>query len=279
MGFLIDLILSRLVLQLEKTCVLRHESQNSCQGSAQQEILTHNTTNESMQLENLTTGKFIKRYKRFMVDVCLDNGEIITAHCPNSGRMTGCYSEGCKVMLSYHDNPKRKFKYTLELTSNEQTWIVSNTNRANELAYDAIVNGSIPELAGYQNYRREVKYGKSSRIDILGESENENCWIEVKSVTMLTDSGHYCFPDAPTARGQKHLCELMEMKRQGDRAVMLFIVMREDGDGTFTPADFVDPKYAVLLKEAIDAGVEVLVYKSKITYNSIEIDKNLLMVN
>jgi len=211
-----------------------------------------------------------------MADVQLDNGETVTAHCPNSGRMTGCYSESCKVLLSYHDNPKRKLKYTLELTSNEQTWIVANTNRANELAYDAIVNGEIPELAGYQNYRREVKYGTNSRIDVLGENDNENCWIEVKSVTMLNDAGQYCFPDAPTTRGQKHLCELMKMKSQGDRAVMLFIVMREDGDGTFSPADFVDPKYAELLKKAVDVGVEVLVYKAKITYNSIEIDRRIV---
>lgn len=211
-----------------------------------------------------------------MVDVLLDNGEVITAHCPNSGRMTGCYSDGGNVMLSYHDNPKRKFKYTLELTSNEKTWIVANTNRANELAYDAIVAGLIPELDDYQHYRREVKYGTNSRIDVLGVNDNENCWIEVKSVTMLNDKGQYCFPDAPTTRGQKHLLELMNMKSQGDRAVMLFIVMREDGDGTFTSADFVDPKYADLLRQAIDAGVEVLVYKAKITKDSIEIDRKLL---
>jgi len=229
-----------------------------------------------MQLENLTSGKFIKRYKRFMADILLENGEIVTAHCPNSGRMTGCYSDNCNVLLSYHDNPKRKLKYTLELTSNEQTWIVANTNRANELAYDAIVAGEIPELAGYQNYRREVKYGTNSRIDVLGENDNENCWIEVKSVTMLNDKGQYCFPDSPTTRGQKHLCELMKMKRQGDRAVMLFIVMREDGDGTFKPADFIDPKYAELLKQAVDVGVEVLVYKAKIIYNSTEIDRRIV---
>jgi len=232
-----------------------------------------------MQLENLTKGKFINRYKRFMADILLEDGEIVTAHCPNSGRMTGCYSDDCNVLLSYHDNPKRKLKYTLELTSNEQTWIVANTNRANELAYDAIVAGEIPELAGYQNYRREVKYGTNSRIDVLGENDNENCWIEVKSVTMLNDKGQYCFPDSPTTRGQKHLCELMKMKSQGDRAVMLFIVMREDGDGTFTPADFIDPKYAELLKQAVAAGVEALVYKAKITATSIEIDEKLLMVN
>lgn len=227
-----------------------------------------------MQLENLIKGTFVKRYKRFMTDVILENGETVTAHCPNSGRMTGCYSDSCKVLLSKHNNPKRKLKYTLELTSNDKTWIVVNTNRANELVYEAVNNGIISELNQYFAYKREVKYGENSRIDILCEGK-QNCWVEVKSVTMLNDKNQYCFPDAPTTRGQKHLTELMHMVENGDRAVMFFMILREDGNDSFTSADFIDPQYGQLLRQAADTGVELIAYKAKITDSQITIDKTV----
>ena len=202
-----------------------------------------------------------RRYKRFIADVTLDdNGEEVIAHCPNSGRMTGCVGENWPAVVSESDNPKRKLKYTLEMTHNGTTWIVTNTNKANELACEGIEAGLVEELFGYESYTREVKYGKNSRIDILAESGDKKCYIEVKSVTMINELGQYCFPDSPTVRGQKHLCELVDMVKEGHRAVMFYMVLREDGSG-FTPAADIDPKYAELLKWAVGEGVEVFVYQ------------------
>lgn len=211
--------------------------------------------------QKLLPCKLQRRYKRFLADVILDEtGEEVTAHCPNSGRMTGCIGVDWPAMVSISDSPKRKLKYTLEMTHNGLTWIVTNTNNANVLVYEGIESGAVPELATYDSYKREVKYGQNSRIDILAESREQRCYIEVKSVTMINNDGFYCFPDAPTARGQKHLRELVDMVKAGYRAVMFYMVLREDGVG-FTPARDVDLKYAELLKWAVDNGVEVLVYQ------------------
>lgn len=209
--------------------------------------------------------KLQRRYKRFLADVILDdNGEEVTAHCPNSGRMTGCVGEDWPAMVSQSDNPKRKLKYTLEMTNNGATWIVTNTNNANVLACESIEAGLVEELAGYDAYTREVKYGKNSRIDILAELGDKKCYIEVKSVTMINEDGYYCFPDSPTVRGQKHLCELVDMVKTGHRAVMFYMILREDGAG-FTPAAHIDSKYAELLKWAVENGVEVLAYQGRIS--------------
>ena len=211
----------------------------------------------------------MRRYKRFLADVELDDGEIITAHCANSGRMTDCQGDGWAVLLMPHNNPKRKLQYTWELVFNGQCWICVNTNRANEVAFEAVANDKIPELCGYEKLEREKKYGKNSRIDLLLQNENELCYVEVKSVS-LTANDAYVFPDAPTERGRKHLDELMLMREQGHRAVMLFMLMRSDACG-FRAADFIDPKYAEKLEEARQAGVEILVYNSKIDEHGITI--------
>ena len=222
--------------------------------------------------DKLIPGKLIKRYKRFLADVELKDGTIVTAHCPNSGRMTLCQGEGWDVLLSPANNPKRKLQYTWELVHNGVCWICVNTQRANEVAFEAVSQGQIPELCGYENIDREKKYGKNSRIDILLSNDKELCYVEVKSVT-LTDEGKYTFPDAPTERGRKHLDELVDMKKEGHRAVMLFIVMRSDAKG-FEPAAHIDPKYATKLKEAKKAGVEVLVYGTDITKLGIKLIVN-----
>ena len=217
-----------------------------------------------MHFPALIKGKLIKRYKRFLADVQLENGTIITAHCPNSGRMTQCQGEGWPVLLSFHDNPKRKLKYTWELTHNGKTWICVNTQRANEVAFEAIIKGNIPELTGYPKIERERKYGKNSRIDLLLSKNNELCYVEVKSVILLNDQGEYCFPDAPTERGRKHLEELVSMKQQGHRADMLFIIMRNDGH-EFKAADQIDPEYADKLKWAKENRVEIFIQQTQIT--------------
>jgi sugar fermentation stimulation protein A len=225
-------------------------------------------------IKPLIPGKLIKRYKRFLADIELDSGEIITAHCPNSGSMKTCAHPGWKVMLSESDNPKRKYKYTWEIAHNGKCWIGINTMVPNRIAEEAIKEDRIPELTGFEKIRREVKYGKNSRIDLLLENETELCYIEVKNVTLVEEDGNYYFPDAVTSRGLKHLNELMEMKKQGHRAVMLFVIQRSDGK-IFKPAAHIDPKYDEGLRTAYENGVEILVWQANVSPIKIEINKKI----
>ena len=227
-----------------------------------------------MQFEKLIKGKLLKRYKRFLADIILENKEIITAHVPNSGAMTSCIEENCDVWITFHDNPKRKLKYTLELTLINENLICTNTGVANKIAIEAIKNGTIKELQNYTSLKPEQKYGQNSRIDILLENENEKCYVEVKSVSLKIDD-YLAFPDAVTSRGTKHLNELYEMTLQGHRAVMLYIIQRTD-NLPFRLACEIDKKYCELFNEVTKKGVEVLVYQSNIDYENIYIDKKIL---
>ena len=227
-----------------------------------------------MQFEKLIKGKLLKRYKRFLADIILENKEIITAHVPNSGAMTSCIEENCDVWLTFHDNPKRKLKYTLELTLINENLICTNTGVANKIAIEAIKNGTIKELQNYSSLKPEQKYGQNSRIDILLENENEKCYVEVKSVSLKIDD-YLAFPDAVTSRGTKHLNELYEMTLQGHRAVMLYIIQRTD-NLPFRLACEIDKKYCKLFNEVTKKGVEVLVYQSNIDYENIYINKKIL---
>ena len=222
-----------------------------------------------MKFEELIHGKLIKRYKRFLADIILDNKEIITAHVPNSGAMTSCIEENCDVWVSFHDSEKRKLKYTLELTKIGENLICTNTNVANKIAVEAINNQTIKELQGYKSLKTEQKYGQSSRIDILLENENENekCFVEVKSVSLRIDD-FLAFPDAVTSRGTKHLKELEEMVKLGHRAVMLYVIQRTD-DLPFKLACQIDKKYCETFKEVTKNKVEVLVYQSSINLEEI----------
>ena len=224
--------------------------------------------------QTLIPGKLIQRYKRFLADIELDTGKIITAHCPNSGSMKSCMMPGWKVMLSQSDNPKRKYKYTWEMVHNGKCWIGINTIIPNIIAEEAIKNGTIPELSGYDEVKREVKYGTNSRIDILLKSENQLCYVEVKNVTLVEDDGNYYFPDSVTSRGLKHLHELIEMKSQDHRSVMLFVIQRNDGE-IFKPAAHIDPKYAEGLKNAYENGVEILVRQADVTPTEINLIKKI----
>ena len=220
-----------------------------------------------MKFEKLFHGKLIKRYKRFLADIILENGEIITAHVPNSGAMTSCIEENCDVWVSYHDDIKRKLKYTLELTKIKDNLICTNTNIANKIAIEAIQNKTIKELQNYTSLKPEQKYGQNSRIDILLENENQKCYVEVKSVSLkINDS--LAFPDAVTSRGTKHLKELESMIKDGHRAVMLYIIQRDD-NLPFRLACEIDKKYCESFNEARKNGVEVLVYQSKINFEEI----------
>ncbi|ABZ75330.1 sugar fermentation stimulation protein [Shewanella halifaxensis HAW-EB4] len=209
------------------------------------------------------SGVLLQRYKRFLTDITLDNGEEVTIHCPNTGSMRNCLFVGEKVWFSVSDNPKRKYSRTWELAQTPEGHIIGiNTGRANALAEEAINNGIITELQGYGSLRREVKYGsENSRIDILLEdADKANCYIEVKSCTLLEQGLGY-FPDAVTTRGQKHLRELMEMVEQGQRAVLLFVV-QHSGINCVQAAAHIDPSYAALLSEAHAKGVEIIAYKA-----------------
>jgi sugar fermentation stimulation protein A len=216
-----------------------------------------------MKLPAMVFGTLIKRYKRFLADVELEDGSVITVHCPNTGRMTTCAEPGWRVALSDSQNPKRKYRYTWELVHNGDGWICVNTGRANEIAFEAVSNGTIPELAGYAEVIREQTFG-NSRFDLLLRTDDDLCYVEVKSVTLLSADGYYAFPDAVTERGRKHLNELIEVINAGHRAAMLFVIPRSDGT-TFRAAHEIDPNYADALKSAEAAGVEIHVWQADVS--------------
>ena len=229
-----------------------------------------------MKFKNkLIEGKFLKRYKRFFADVQIGT-EVVVAHNANTGTMKSCLGENWPVLVSFHDSPTRKLKYSLEMIHNQKTWIGINTSITNKLAIEAIQNGVISELQNYQNLKPEVKTGES-RIDILlSNDDNDLCYVEVKNVTLINNHQQCLFPDAVTERGQKHLLELIELKKIGHRAVMLFIVQREDCD-SFLMENEIDPTYCALLKKATAAGVEVLVYQCKLSPDEIVVYKKLVI--
>jgi sugar fermentation stimulation protein A len=216
----------------------------------------------------LQTGRLIKRYKRFLADVALESGEIITIHCPNTGSMLHCEAPGSTVWFSQSDNPKRKYPHTWELVSVADEHVACiNTHRANTLVKESILAGEIEELSGYASVRSEVPYGEErSRIDFVLENHTDlpSCYVEVKSVTLGIGDGLGLFPDAITRRGAKHLRELMAVKAQGNRAILFFCVLHS-GVSVVSPADSIDPEYGRLLRQAISEGVEVVAYKADIS--------------
>lgn len=223
----------------------------------------------------LTPATLLKRYKRFLADVRFDDGSELTAHCANPGSMLGLAEPGSTVWVSKSDNPKRKLPWSLELVDVGTSLVGVHTGRPNTLVEAAIKAGDIPELAGYETVRREVKYGENSRIDLLLENpDRPPAYVEIKSVTLSRTQGLAEFPDSKTARGAKHMAELAEMARFGHRAVVFFLVQRSDCT-QMRPAADIDPKYAESLTAAIAAGVEVLCYSCRINSERIELDRPL----
>jgi len=227
----------------------------------------------------LIRGRFIKRYKRFLTDVELQNGKVVVAHCANSGSMLSVNDPGAEVWISPAKNPDRKLRYTWEIIRIGQTLVGVNTSHPNTIGADAVAKGKIPELKGYDTIKREVKYGNNSRIDLLlnrNDPNNDiNCYVEIKSVTMKRDRSRNApveFPDAVTTRGTKHLVELSNMVKEGHRAVMLYLVQRTDSPA-FSIAGDIDPNYERGLAKAIEAGVEVLCYACRVTRQGINIEK------
>jgi len=236
----------------------------------------------------LIRGRLIKRYKRFLADVKLEDGpqagEVVTAHCANSGSMLSVNEPGSEVWLSPARNPERKLKFTWEMIRVGRSLVGINTQLPNAIVAEAVGAagaGEIPELGGYPSLRREVKYGVNSRIDLLlekdghggGGANNEKCYVEVKNVTMKRDLSKNApaeFPDAVTTRGAKHLVELATMAGLGHRAVMFYLVQRQDAKSFAIAAD-IDPVYDEGLAAARKAGVEVLCYGCKLTKSEIKI--------
>ena len=215
----------------------------------------------------------LKRYKRFLADINLGD-KIITAHVPNTGSMQSCWEPNWKCAVSVSENPDRKYPHTLELTHNGETWIGVNTANANKLAKIWLTENLLPELTGYSVVIPEKKIGQS-RVDFYLEGHPilPACYVEVKNVTLKLE-GMAQFPDSVSERGQKHLKELMEIKKSGLRAAMLFVVQREDVN-SFKPAESLDPDYASLLRQAYDSGVEILVYQCRMNLEELSLGRCL----
>ncbi|MHC8509025.1 MAG: DNA/RNA nuclease SfsA [Rhodospirillales bacterium] len=225
----------------------------------------------------LLRGKLVSRYKRFFADVELaDGGGLVTAHCANSGSMKSVNEPGADVWITQDDNPKRKLKYTWEMIRIGGAMVGVNTSRPNHIVEEAIRADAAPGLSGYETLRREVKYGKNSRIDILLEDPAKGlCYVEVKNVTMRRDLSPGApaeFPDSVTTRGAKHLEELSDMVKAGHRAVMVYFIQRDDADA-MTAAEDLDPGYAEGLRRALKAGVEAVALGCALSETGITVDR------
>jgi sugar fermentation stimulation protein A len=228
-------------------------------------------------LTPLVRGRLVQRYKRFLADVELDTGGVITATCPNTGSMLGLAVPGAPVWLSESDSPTRKYRYTWELVEADlgqgPQLVGINTSHPNRVVAEAIAGGRIEELGGIGILRREVRYGQNSRIDILLESPaGDLTYVEVKNVHLSRRAGTAEFPDSVTARGAKHLVELSDMAARGHRAVMLFLIQRSDAKRLAIARD-IDPVYAAALVKARAAGVEVMAYRCRVTPDEIQVER------
>jgi len=218
---------------------------------------------------SLVSGRLVKRYKRFLADIVLDDGGPITCAVPNTGSMMGLTAPGSRVWLSTSDNPKRKYAHTLEIVEADGTMVGVNTGLPNRLAEEAILAGMVDDLATYGELKREQKYGRNSRIDILLRDTRKGlAYVEVKNVHFRRVPGLAEFPDTVTARGAKHLDELADMVREGHRAIMVYLVQRGDCDRLKLCRDL-DPAYCAAFDRATAAGVEAFAIRCQITQNKI----------
>jgi len=233
-----------------------------------------------MQLpKTLYCGTLIKRYKRFLADIRLERGENITAHCPNPGRMTGLSNPGSRVWVSCSPNPNRKLPFTLELIEADGGLVGVNTHHPNKIVREAIESHKIAQLEGYDSLRTEVKYAERSRVDILLEDEKMGrCWVEVKNVHLRRDSresnGTAEFPDSVTVRGSKHIEDLVDQIKMGDKSILIFLIQRMDCKD-FKIARDIDPLYYETLLRGMENGLEVLCFDTNITLSSISLRNSI----
>lgn len=223
--------------------------------------------------EKTASGTLIKRYKRFLADVCLRDDESITVHCPNSGSMRGCSQPGSPVLISHSTNKKRKYPWTLEMVQDSGIWIGVNTSLTNKLVHEALANGVIQNFGSITKITPEIKVSSKSRLDFYLESGEQQIYLEVKNCSMA-ENNVALFPDAVTARGTKHLEELIQLKQQGYTAAVLFCVQR--GDATsFSPATAIDPVYAQTLYKATREGVIALAYQADLSSSEVVIRREI----
>lgn len=225
----------------------------------------------------LMRGALLRRYKRFLADVRLDDGRLITATCPNTGSMMGLTAPGSVVWLSESDSPTRKYPFTWEMVEHDlgkgPELVGINTNHPNKLVAEAVAANRIKPLAGYPESRREVKYGKNSRIDLLLHCADKGlCYVEVKNVHLSRRHGLAEFPDSVTERGTKHLAEMSDMVRQGHRAVMVYLIQRSEAKKLAFARD-VDPVYCAAFEAAAAAGVEAIALRCRMSTEGIIVDR------
>ncbi len=221
----------------------------------------------------------MRRYKRFLADIETPDGEVITVHCPNPGRMLGCSTPGSSVRCSTSTNPKRKLPHTLEMVRVGRSWVGVQPMHANRIAKLALEAGAIEPLRGYGEVRSEVSVSGGSRLDFCLRDHRDDprpAFVEVKSVTMEA-GGVALFPDAVTSRGRRHMETLAKLQREGARAVVLFIVQRVDCD-SMAPADTIDPDYGEALREAVRGGVESIAVRVRVRARSLQMEEEIPVV-
>ena len=221
----------------------------------------------------LISGLFIKRYKRFFVDVKIGS-KVVTAHCPNTGSMLGLLKKNNKVWLTRSDDPNRKLKYTLEIIQDNKSKVGVNTHFTNKIVLSALKLNLINEFKNSTNVKTEVKFNKNTRFDFLLNEKKTKTFIEVKNVTLSRKPGIAEFPDAVTERGSKHISELINAKREGYKSYILFVVQRNDCK-YFKIASDIDAKYSKLIKEAVKKKINILCYDCKFSSKGIKLNKPL----
>ena len=226
--------------------------------------------------KKLISGEFVKRYKRFFVDVKINN-KIITAHCPNTGSMMGLLIANNKVWLSKSENPERKLKYTLQIIENKKSMVGVNTHLTNKIVLEALEENSIKELKNLDNIKSEVKFGKNTRFDFLISKNNKKIFVEVKNGTLSRKKGVAEFPDAVTARGLKHINELINASKRGFETYLLFLIQRNDCN-QFKIAQDIDPDYYKLLTKAAKKNLNIICYDCKFSPKGIKLNKNIKFI-
>ena len=224
----------------------------------------------------LISGLFIKRYKRFFVDVKINN-QIVTAHCPNTGSMLGLLKKGNKVWVSKSNNPNRKLKYTLEIIEEKKSKIGVNTHFTNKIVLHALQNNLIKEFKNILEIKPETKFGKNTRFDFLVTNKKDKIFIEVKNVTLSRKKGLAEFPDAVTTRGLKHINELLNAGEKNYKIFILYLIQREDCE-TFVIAKDIDPNYAIALSKAVKKNLNIVCYDCKFSSKGIKLNKKIKII-
>ena len=223
--------------------------------------------------DTLISGLLIKRYKRFFVDIKVEN-KIVTAHCPNTGSMMGLLKKDNKVWLTKSDNPKRKLKYTLQIIKDQSSKVGINTHNTNKIVLDALNNSIIEKFRNLETIKPEVNFGSNTRFDFLISEGKKRSFLEVKNVTLSRKKGVAEFPDAVTTRGLKHIEELIKAGQEGYEIYLLYVIQRDDCD-KFELAKDIDPKYCELLIKAVKKNLNILCYDCKFSTKGIKLNRKI----